>query len=24
VFATTTHILSNAVKDICGFIKTQK
>jgi hypothetical protein len=24
VFATTTHMLSNAVKDVCGFIKTQK
>ncbi|MHB8486303.1 MAG: hypothetical protein ACYDCM_11355 [Candidatus Acidiferrales bacterium] len=24
VFATTTHMLSNAVKDVCGFIKTNK
>ncbi|HEV2617818.1 MAG TPA: hypothetical protein VGU63_14545 [Candidatus Acidoferrales bacterium] len=24
VFGTTTHMLSNAVKDVCGFIKKQK
>lgn len=24
VFGTTTHMLSNAVKDVCGYIKKQK